>query len=255
MKIHTELLKLRTKEKQITSEILEKLQLMENKRRYLVLGYSSLFDYLVRGLGYSGSTAYERQSCLRLSREIPEIKEKIQAGTLTYSTVTAAYKTLKKKSTTEKKVILQRLENKSVREVKRLLAEPAKPIKIKKTHYQNKVILRLEMSHDQNEKLERLKALKSHSGDLEKLFAELIEKELRKYEVTDFKQSKSTNPRVVSRRLKNHLLDKAGGRCQYPGCEETHYLQIDHILPVRMGGKAKPENLQVLCGAHNRMKS
>ena len=45
MKIHKELLSLRKKEKKISTEILEKLQSMEEVRGYLPLGYSSLFDY------------------------------------------------------------------------------------------------------------------------------------------------------------------------------------------------------------------
>ena len=74
MKIHNELLELRQKEKRITSEILTKLQEMENRRGYLDMGYNSLFDYLVRGLGYSEATAYQRQACVRLVKEVPEIK-------------------------------------------------------------------------------------------------------------------------------------------------------------------------------------
>lgn len=227
---------------------------MENDRAYLKLGYSSLFDYLVKGLGYSSSRAYERQSCLRLTKEIPELKEKIEEGKLSYSTLTTAFKVLKKKSTPEKRQVLQALENKSARQVKELLAEPAPPIQIKKTNYQDKVILRLELSHQVNQKLERLKALKSHHGGFEKLLEGLIDKELKEFQSTSFKPSKSQNPRFVSKTLRNHILKKADFRCQFPGCDSNHFLQIDHIMPVRVGGKSEPENLQVLCSAHNQMK-
>ena len=44
MEIHEKLLTLRQKEKQVTGEILEALQVMESQRGYLRLGYSSLFD-------------------------------------------------------------------------------------------------------------------------------------------------------------------------------------------------------------------
>lgn len=74
MKLHSELIELRRREKQITSEILQKLQVMEDERGYLQMDYSSLFDYLVRGLNYSEATAYQRQACVRLTREVPEIK-------------------------------------------------------------------------------------------------------------------------------------------------------------------------------------
>lgn len=254
MKLHNELLELRKKENQISAEILEKLQFMENHRYYLQLGFSTLFDYLVRGLGYSQSRAYERQSCLRLTNELPELKEKIDQGKLSYTTLSVAFKTLKKKPTEEKRQFLKNLENKSTREVKRLLAEPSKPIQIKKSIYKEKVVLRLELSHELNEKLERLKALRSHQGDMEILFEKLIDQGLKKYESTNFIKTRSKNPRFISKRLRNHVLKKANSRCQYPGCEENHFLQVDHRVPVRAGGCAEPDNLQILCSAHNRLK-
>jgi len=35
-------------------------------------------------------------------------------------------------------------------------------------------------------------------------------------------------------------------------CNATHGLQIDHIKPYALGGTHEPENLRVLCAAHNR---
>ena len=53
----------------------------------------------------------------------------------------------------------------------------------------------------------------------------------------------------IYRRLRNCALKKANYQCQYPGCESTHLLQIDHIIPVRAGGDQSPDNLQVLCSS------
>jgi mannitol-1-phosphate/altronate dehydrogenase len=254
MTIHDELLALRKKEKRITSEILEKLQMMEDCKGYLPMGYASLFDYLVRGLHYSEATAYQRQACVRLSREIPELKEKIDEGVLSVTAVTTAYKHIRKKSIQEKRKTLKQMENKSTREVKALFIEPMKPIKVQKTHYQDKVYLRLELSHEQNQKLEKLKALKSHQHDLESLIEKLIDQELERYSHTKHKPTQSKNPRQISQRLRNHVLKRAQYKCQYQGCESTHFLQIDHIRPVRLGGDQSHENLQVLCSSHNQMK-
>ena len=254
MKIHQDLLVLRSQERVITSQILEKLQTMEDSKSYLTLGYSSLFDYLVRGLGYSEATAYQRQACVRLSREVPEIKEKIDHGLLSLSTVTVAYKHIKNKSHKEKLETLKSIECKSTREVKAYFAEPAKTIKIKQTEYKNKVHIRLELNHEQFEKLQKLKKLKSHKFNVEELLLHLIEKELKTYENMEFKRSQSKNLRFIPKRLRNRVLMDANYKCEYRGCEESHYLQIDHKLPVRLGGQPLRENLQVLCAAHNRMK-
>ena len=265
MKIHNELLELRQKERRITSDILNKLQQMEDGRGYLDMGYSSLFDYLVRGLNYSEATAYQRQACVRLAKEVPEIKQKIDQGSLTLSAVTTAFKHLRKRPLAEKRKVLKSLENKSSREVKAMFLEPHSPIKIKKIEYVDKVHLRLELTHEQNQKLEKLKTLKSHKHNAESLLMDLIEKELKSYENTQTKSSKSNkntelgapkskNPRQISKRLRNDVLNSANYKCQYPGCESRQFLQIDHILPVRLGGDQRRSNLQVLCSIHNRHK-
>ena len=265
MNIHFELLELRQKEKRITSEILNKLQEMADQKAYLKMGHSSLFDYLVRGLGYSEATAYQRQACVRLAKEVPEIKQKIDRGSLTLSAVTTAFKHLRRKSVAEKRKVLKSIENKSSREVKAMFLEPTPTLKVKKTEYVDKVHLRLELSHEQNEKLEKLKALKSHKHNVESLLMNLIEKELKLYENAQRKSSKpneskelgapkSKNPRQISKRLRNDVLRTANYKCQYPGCESRQFLQIDHIHPVRLGGDQRRENLQVLCSTHNRHK-
>ena len=263
MELHKELLALRLKEKRITSEILTKLQEMEDSRDYLRMGYSSLFDYLVRGLNYSESSAYQRQSCVRLSRELPEIKNKIDQGVLTLSTVATAFKHIRKKLVEEKRQILKSLEEKSAREAKKMFLEPMPAIKIKKTEHADKVLLRLELTHEQNQKLEKLKALKSHKYNIESLLIHLIEKELKSFESVqmksskskeDFNEPRSKNPRQISKRLRNDVLKTANYKCQFPGCESDHFLQLDHISPVRRGGDQRRNNLQVLCANHNLHK-
>jgi len=38
-------------------------------------------------------------------------------------------------------------------------------------------------------------------------------------------------------------------------CESTRRLEIDHIQPVALGGETKPENLRLLCRAHNQYEA
>jgi hypothetical protein len=49
---------------------------------------------------------------------------------------------MKLKSTEEKRKVIAEIENKSAREVKKLLLEPAKPIKVHQHVYKDKVILK-----------------------------------------------------------------------------------------------------------------
>ncbi len=53
----------------------------------------------------------------------------------------------------------------------------------------------------------------------------------------------------------------AGSQCTFISpitgqrCAEKHFLQIEHIVPVAMGGSSEQENLTVLCASHNRLNA
>ncbi len=65
--------------------------------------------------------------------------------------------------------------------------------------------------------------------------------------------------KAIARKLKQQLLLKDTS-CSYRDlqtgktCSSRHFLQIDHIKSISSGGNNEPENLQVLCGKHNRYK-
>jgi hypothetical protein len=42
--------------------------------------------------------------------------------------------------------------------------------------------------------------------------------------------------------------DPETGRC----CDSTYFLEIDHIIPVAMGGSNEPSNLRLRCRGHNQ---
>jgi hypothetical protein len=254
--MHSQLIKLVRLEKRITARILERLQLVSDQKLFLTYGYSSLFDYMVRGLGYSETTASFRLSCLRLIREIPEVAEKIEQGKLSYTAVARAHKVLRGRSSVEKRKVLKQIEGMTSRDTLFELSkyEEEKVITVKKRIVNEKVRITIEFNREEYEKWEKLKALHSnkiHSD--EDLLRYLLHKELKL--PSDYSKHRSKSVRYIPMQLKNLVLKKANFKCQQIHCNQTHYLQIDHIKPISKGGKTEIMNLQVLCREHNQMKS
>lgn len=55
---------------------------------------------------------------------------------------------------------------------------------------------------------------------------------------------------AISKRLRFAVLERDGHTCQYCGLsagEEGAVLQVDHIVPVSMGGRDEPQNLLTAC--------
>jgi hypothetical protein len=70
--------------------------------------------------------------------------------------------------------------------------------------------------------------------------------------------TKLVNPRVITPTLRAQIIQRAGGQCEFRDeisqrrCESRYQLEIDHIHPRALGGDNSPENLRVLCRAHNQ---
>ena len=64
--------------------------------------------------------------------------------------------------------------------------------------------------------------------------------------------------RAIPAAVKQEVWQRDGGRCRYLDphtgrrCTSRHLLQIDHVLPYRLGGGSDPGNLRLLCHAHHR---
>lgn len=116
-------------ERTTTTAILHHLQEIERRRLFATRGYSSLFDYAVKGLGYSGSAAQRRISSMRLLKSLEpqaalEVEAKVQEGVLTLSALAQAQTFFREEAALNqamtpaaKKDVLQALEGKSTRDV------------------------------------------------------------------------------------------------------------------------------------------
>lgn len=128
--------------------------------------------------------------------------------------------------------------------------------------------VRLSITDEEHEDLRRAQALLGHavpSGDPAEIYARAMKHYLAHLE----KQRFGTKPaaavsgatgRGIPKPLRRLVWERDGARCTFEAadghrCEETRGLELDHILPVAMGGRSTPENLRVLCRAHNRYEA
>ena len=126
------------KEKQSTLELLQYLIQVDERRAYATLSCSSLFEYVVKVLGYSESQAAERVNSVRLMRTIPEVEDKIKEGSLSMTTASQVQRHLRQEkkagnplNQTETLELIESCVGQSKREVeKTLLSQTSQEAKI-----------------------------------------------------------------------------------------------------------------------------
>jgi hypothetical protein len=251
------------KEREVLSEILEHIAEIDRRKFYLKMAYSSLFDYLTKHLGYSAGSAQRRIDAARLLKEVPELSRKLESGILNLAQVSLVQKAARlKKATANKREILASLENKSFSESQVIVAqaldlEIKEPTKIT-AQKDESVRLEVTLTKDQWEKLERMKdLLPSGSGEWSDTLEYLADKVIQQ------KTRACTKPKSSERRInismRKHILNR-DQCCQYRNpltgkiCGNRKHLQMDHIQPLWAGGTSTTNNLQALCGNHNRYR-
>ncbi|HEY8146449.1 MAG TPA: hypothetical protein VIG06_27395 [Kofleriaceae bacterium] len=118
-------------------------------------------------------------------------------------------------------------------------------------------------------KLVRAQALLRHqvpSGDLAEVLDRALDALLEKVEARKFGTVKrpraakaSRNRRYVPRAARREAVERDGKRCSFVAndgrrCEETGFLELDHVAPVANGGDAS-EGVRVLCRSHNQYEA
>ncbi len=116
-------------ERKVLTAILEHLLEVEVRKLFLDYGYSSIYEFAAKHLGYSEPAAHRRISAMRLIKVLPEVKEKLEGGALSLTVVAQAqsFFVQEKKqservySAQEKREVLELLEGKSKKETEKEL--------------------------------------------------------------------------------------------------------------------------------------
>ena len=250
--------------------VLYGLQEIERKRLHLEWGFSSLHQFCVEALGYSEGSAARRVQASRLLRDVPEVKAKLEEGTLSLSVAAQAQsffyresKMARSYTLENKRELLEKLDHKTSRETEVELlklspqALPQERLRqVTPEHQELRVILDAEMI----QALEDFKTLASHQlpngthQEVLRLALRTAAETLRKKKLgADRKLQASTPPslvhnvtptsvpsrfsgprrgsRFISGAAKRAVWERDGGACGY----------IDPVTNRRCGSKARLE--------------
>ncbi len=208
--------------------VLYGLQEIERKRLHLEWGFSGLHQFCVVALGYSEGSAARRVQASRLLRDVPDVKAKLEEGTLSLSVAAQAQSFFYRESklarsyTSEgKRELLKKLDHKTSRETEVELlklspqALPQERLRqVTPEHQELRVILDAEII----QALEEFKALASHQlpndshQEVLRLALTIAAETLRKKKLgADRKTQAATEPPLIHNitptSVPTHVLD------------------------------------------------
>jgi len=278
-------------ERKITNEILNLINIALDHRSYLELGYSSMFDWLTKGFGYSNAAAYRRIEAARIMKTMPDVSQKLENGQLNLSTLSKAQSVIKsheratgERVSAEQKVeAVEKIENISTDQAERVLLDLF-PNAAEAHRQEHRRIIdnsttraSINLSTKAMTALARAKEILSHKfpnasdGEIiahtltffveatdssrspKKPHAESLTRAASAAEAKCVKAEKVNSTAEIRRAI----FKRDKGCCTYKDprtgkiCGSRYQVQIDHVIPRALGGGDGAENLRLLCRQHN----
>jgi 5-methylcytosine-specific restriction endonuclease McrA len=131
--------------------------------------------------------------------------------------------------------------------------------------------LQLDIARSTRDKLRHAQALLSHavpSGDAAEVIDRALDALIVKLEARKAGRVRRPRPetaltprgRHVPAHVRRAIWARDEARCTFVGssgnrCEETRFLEFDHVDPVARGGKAMVDNMRLRCRAHNHYEA
>lgn len=265
-----EIEKLRSEERKHLVILLHHLKEVDRRRLFSTLKYPSLFEYVVKHLGYSEDQAFRRISAMKLLREIPEIEEKINSGTLSLTNIGMAHTffnkeaqlTQKNFSKDEKIDLLDKLLNQSKRDAEKIILSNASIPLLHRPERER--VISDEMSEfnfvarsQLKDKINKLKGILAHRApnmSTADLIERLCDLGLEKWDKGATSTSISSTENALHSHswesLKKYIWRRDKGQCQ--NCGSSFALEVDHIVPKAKGGEDNVSNLRLLCRSCNQ---
>jgi hypothetical protein len=256
-------------ERRITREILDHINEVARRRLYADLGFSSIFDWLIKDLGYSESAAYRRQQAARVLLSVPDVALKLESGELGLTVLSKVQtfiqadekRTGERMSAEEKSEILTKVESCSGREAEHRLAQHFPEVASRfpdglaanekvRAVSESQVSVQLTFTREQFEKLKRIQELLSHTH-LGSSHAELLDAAMDVFLEKKDPLKKLVKPRAapcdtaaevemryakpaksLTPSTRNAVLKKSGGQCEYRESKMGHRCASRHFLEI-----------------------
>lgn len=251
------------KERHLLHDILLTIQEIDCRRTFLELGFASLFEYLVNGVGYSEGSAQRRIDAARLMRETPEVAEKIQNGEIKLNQISLIQKASREASRSadqkvtaqQKSQLLKTLCGKNHSQSQQHIAAFFELPVLQTTRHSvqadESVRIELTLSKEAHAKIKMAQALISHAVPNQEIgqFLEYLAEKVINQKAAKMKNSTATMAATENKPCCQYVDQKTGHRCR-----STWKLEIDHKQSRWAGGRDDIQNLQWLCAGHNKLK-
>ncbi len=264
--IHAQILKAATIEKKSTFELLEWLHTIEERRIYSERGYSSVHAYVTQYLSYSDDEAHYRISAMRIAFRAKEITESLQHGKITLTNLAKLSTHAKQNQLSVPQTIqvLGQIENRSKREVEKILAPEGLVKAVERVVQKTKT--QVEIKFTANEVfMRKLETLKKPGATLEETFEAALDALAEKERTKNTPKRQSPVPahgatrrtRYIPIQVKHETKTRSGSRCEYVDpiskkrCDARHFLEFHHELAFAKNGSRLPENIRHFCKSHN----
>lgn len=268
-------------ERMKTLEVIAHLEEIYARRLHLKKGYGSFQAFLVGEKLYNEGCAHRRVSAMKLVQDVPEARAALADGRLSLSTAAVVQNFFnterldhkKTYSSEEKTVILEKVARSSVAQCAQVLA------KVSPTYLVDNPKIKIEDTAEIRALLEEFRVLSMSVSDspqvliksaLKAAIETLREKEKKAAAVYSKPSLAKVDDALVKIRraplkpasrytpkaLERQVWQNANHHCSYVAangkrCASAHKLEIDHIIPLWLGGQTTLENLRLLCRAHH----
>lgn len=252
-------------------KLIENLHLVKEHQVFKKLGYTSLHVYAVEELGLSSDGAYQYTRVADKAREIPELKQAIDEGTLTVSTVRRILTVITPETKTEwieKAISLPQKELERevvIHNPRELVRERLKPLTEHLTGLHCTIPKELEQM------IERIRDLESQRMrrpvDLVASLTAACKVYLEKNDpVLKAKRNlgkpiprSNSVARQIPAQVKHAVNHRDQGQCVYVDakgrrCPNRRWVELHHKQPYSQGGSHTTDNLVTLCRNHHSLK-